>query len=247
MGRGLRAADHGGRTSRWAGRDLGSNDQALFVVFRGTEPDNIKDWFSDLRFKQRKNPAYRGKVHRGFMQALQLVWPEVKKNIEKRLQEGVRPICFAGHSLGGALATLATQRAHRTSGFTVDGLYTYGCPRAGNPDFKRAFGGIRKRLFRFENNNDIVPKVPTSHILHYDYVHVSEPIYFKGDKKTVIKHPSAFARRSDLYFSRMRGLLEKGVDGIDDHSLQEYKTVIKRQMDRSPLTTHRVPFAGFWS
>ena len=227
---------------------IATNRNTVFVVFRGTEPDNLTDFVTDAKVRQKKNPAYKGKVHRGFIQALQLVWPQLIKEIRTRVNAGgrMRKVCLAGHSLGAALATLATQRLHRMRDIEVDALYTYGCPRAGNLDFKRGFQAIKKRLFRFENNNDAVPKLPPDILFFYDYTHVSEPLYFYGDG-TYERNPSVGERHKDLVLSRLKGLLTPGVDGIQDHGLDQYSKLMKAQM--SPGATKRrmlPPWQKFW-
>lgn len=86
-----------------------------------------------------------------------------------------KPIFVTGHSLGGALATLASYRLMKM-GLNVRGLYTYGSPRAGNAafvhDFRvRAFRkGLKLKgksgvsgeggLQRFVDHNDVVARIP---------------------------------------------------------------------------------------
>lgn len=67
-----------------------------------------------------------------------------------------------GHSLGGAVATLAAVHLRR-SGVACD-LYTYGAPRVGNDRFVAHVGGEPDRLgftARVTNTRDIVAAVPS--------------------------------------------------------------------------------------
>ena len=223
---------------------VASGARSVFVVFRGTEPKDLRDWITDAKVRQVKRSLYKGKVHRGFAGALQLLWPEVINEVHARLREGAQKkgIWVAGHSLGRALATLATQR-FRLTGYPVRALYTYGCPRVGNQDFKRAF---KVPAYRFENNNDVVPKVPPERTLTYKYEHVCAPLYFGRDGR-LLQNPSSRQRREDMFFGGIHAILEPGVDGIKDHGLDRYAALIKQQIrDASIRRTMRTPWKGFW-
>lgn len=86
-----------------------------------------------------------------------------------------RPFFVTGHSLGGALATLASYRLMKM-GVNVRGLYTYGSPRVGNQAFTHDFRmlafnkGLKAKaspqksgeggLNRFVHRLDLVARVP---------------------------------------------------------------------------------------
>lgn len=130
------------------------------LVFRGTELD-ARDWVTDLDtlFTPWSNGA---RVHRGFAQALDLVWTPIEAALVNRSGR----LLFTGHSLGAALATLAASR-HRP-----DALYTYGSPRVGDIAFGRSVTGLIHH--RFVHCCDIVPRVPPEIL---DYRHVGELTY----------------------------------------------------------------------
>src|SRR5262249_14828413 len=97
-------------------------------------------------------------VHQGFRRALNRVWDQVHGCVKAYRQNWPNAeICFTGHSLGGALATLAFSR------FADPGscLITFGGPRVGNDVFRdRVLSNPAKRIFRYVNRNDTVPHVP---------------------------------------------------------------------------------------
>jgi GTP-binding protein EngB required for normal cell division len=95
---------------------------------------------------------YAGVVHPGFALLLEEFLPYIKTVIEKT---NPKSICLTGHSLGGALATLAAYRL--MNAFSIDSVYTFGSPRVGDKDFRDQYS---IRHFRFENKNDIVPHLP---------------------------------------------------------------------------------------
>ena len=135
----------------------------LVLAFRGTEK-KVSDWLTDARCV----PTVEGKakVHTGFLEAFaknkDAAGRTVKKVVEEILdrqdakdQDGNRlPLFITGHSLGGALALLATKLVVPN----VDGAcYTFGAPRIGNYEY---FRFIKTPVYRIVNSSDIVPRVP---------------------------------------------------------------------------------------
>ena len=129
------------------------------VTFRGS--DDMEAWF-DFNFDLVPvdwEPG--GKVHQGFREALDAIWVPISNAIEA-LPDGT-PVIYTGHSLGGAVATLAASR--RPPAVT----YTFGSPRAGDA----AFGSTVPvdSLFRIVNNRDVITELPIGlgHVgqLHY--------------------------------------------------------------------------------
>lgn len=74
-------------------------------------------------------------------------------------------ITFTGHSLGGALASLAAARTAKQgfrSGSQIK-VYTFGQPRVGNVQFARNFDAILPNTYRVVFRRDIVPHMPACH------------------------------------------------------------------------------------
>src|SRR5437879_3380091 len=108
---------------------VASNADAVLVAFRGTEPDDLKDWITDADAVFAHTEV--GPVHYGFWAALQSVWTQLEQTIQQH-QDRAQSLWITGHSLGAALATLATARLRRALK-PIHGLYTFGSPRAGRP------------------------------------------------------------------------------------------------------------------
>ncbi len=90
---------------------------------------------------------------------LHYIWLDVWKTLQK--ERGMRSLWITGHSLGGALAVLATAKLRFEKAQPVSGLYTYGQPRVGDFEFCSRFDqGFGDYTFRFVNFQDIVPRVP---------------------------------------------------------------------------------------
>jgi hypothetical protein len=83
----------------------------------------------------------------------------------------IKSISILGHSLGGALATLAAaQIAFSNPGLAAGiELWTYASPRVALPDFMTAFSEAVPNAYRIWNTLDIVPQVPT-----FPYTHIGQ-------------------------------------------------------------------------
>jgi len=158
--------------------------EAIILAFRGTRIEgfvdpitrfrfvntNLQDMLANFNFLPHDLGEGR-KVHRGFNQALDLVYPKVKKIVDQiKQQSPSKAIWCTGHSLGAALATLAADRL--SAKYRVQGLYTFGSPRVGNTEFCKTFPV--GNTYRFVDNRDLIPKVPPevlySHIGHLKYL-----------------------------------------------------------------------------
>ena len=134
---------------------LVSNEGMVVLAFRGTS--TLKDLGTDGKFKF--TVLENKKVHFGFNQALDCVWADLYDAL-CGLKAPDQPLWVTGHSLGGALATLAVDRL-TDERMDVSGLYTYGQPRVGDRDFAKQFDvKMGKSSFRFVNDEDVVTRVP---------------------------------------------------------------------------------------
>ncbi len=123
------------------------------VCFRGSS--KLRQWIMNSltrphgwrRFQREGVPA-GGFVHSGFYVLLKRVWPLVLPELESC----PRPWIFTGHSLGGALASLASLVTEPNL------VCTFGAPKIGNEPLHDLVN--ETRLWRLVNDVDLVPRLP---------------------------------------------------------------------------------------
>ena len=112
-------------------------------------------------------------VHDGFWE----MWTAVKSELFGAVDQALAThpdyrFAITGHSLGGALATLAAadfrKREQRYSDLTE--LFTYGSPRVGNGAVADLLTKQSTKNYRVTNGDDTIPRLPPS---TFGYVHIS--------------------------------------------------------------------------
>jgi hypothetical protein len=197
----------------------------VIVAFRGT--DEGWDWLDNLNVPSVHHEL--GRVHRGFKLALDDIWPGVVKAVN-RFRDRKQSVWITGHSLGGALATVAAGN-WIAEDRPFHGVYTFGQPRCGDRTFARNFNiEAKSRFFRFQNNNDIVTRIPQRLM---GYSHVGTFIYI--DRRKVMDTDIAWWYR---FVDSVGGILdafdEKGFDGIEDHAIPDYIEALTKNIDKAP-------------
>ena len=188
-------------------------DGTMILAFRGTS--SLKDWMTDVDINLVNGPG--GKVHDGFLCALNSIWRRLAKTLDAA--RGHRKLWITGHSLGGALATLATAKLRLELAQPVNGLYTYGSPRVGNEEFARNFDAdFYYQYYRMVNNNDVVPRIPFR-LMSYRHVGIFKYFDISGKINDKITW-------SDITLDRLKGriedFLDPNTDGIKDHAITRY-------------------------
>ncbi len=223
----------------------------LVLAFRGTEPKKWKDWKTD--FKGRLIEPMGGRpderVHEGFHDAFQAVTGQIKDALA---EHGGPPIYTTGHSLGGALAVLATRFIAKDS---QGACYTFGAPRVGNDKLDDI---MFTPIYRVVHGADAVARVPPSkwyfrvfsflvdfvplwreqiraavrwiNLNFGGYIHFGDMRYINtegvaSDKLGIHSNPHLLAR---LYWLGMRLISTKGAAAIGDHSMSLYRRKLRQ-------------------
>ena len=189
------------------------------MVFRGT--DEIEDWIDNVNIFPTKELF--GEFHKGFWSATEEVWHDLYQKYEEKRKQNKRPLFITGHSLGGAMATVAAARLlHLDKPFM--GVYTFGQPRVMKHDTADTFNAKDKsRFFRFQNNNDIVTRVPTRGM---GYSHVGQILYISEEQK-IHRDPGYWFKFLDTIDGCLAALQEDGIDAVEDHNIEKYLAAIK--------------------
>lgn len=148
----------------------------LLVAIRGTLV--IDEWlknFTAIPSAYDFVPDF-GHVHLGFESVYRTVRNSLFNTL--RAQPPTTRVTLIGHSLGGAIATLAAPDIVINLEKPLVDVFTVGGPRVGKPDFRARFNGIIRDCFRVTNQLDIVPHLPTIATL---WRHVGEEIEVDGD------------------------------------------------------------------
>ncbi|MFI9206049.1 lipase family protein [Streptomyces sp. NPDC053048] len=203
-----------------------ASDHMIITAFRGTEPAQIRDWLSDATTPPWPGPARTGYVHYGFGEALESVFPAVKKTLEELRTNG-QTVWFTGHSLGGALAILAGARLYlEEPKLRADGVYTFGQPRTCDRLLAEAYNkGFRNRMYRFVNNNDIVPQLPPEPA----YTHVDTLRYIDSSGK-VRESVSLLGGLGDRVKGMTADAFAPASDGVRDHSIKKYIAALEKNL-----------------
>ncbi|MFE2722157.1 lipase family protein [Kitasatospora sp. NPDC059327] len=202
-----------------------AGDHMIVTAFRGTEPQQIRDWLSDATTPPRPGPAGTGYVHYGFAEALTSVFPDIRDTLAELRTED-QSLWLTGHSLGGALAMLAGARLHlEEPRLTADGIYTYGQPRTCDRLLATACNkGFKDRIHRFVNNNDIVPQLPPEPA----YTHVDTLRYIDASGK--LRTTGLIGGLTDRAKGLTADAFAPASDGLRDHLLRNYITALEKNL-----------------
>lgn len=204
------------------------NPSDIFIVFRGTREE--AEWINNFKpmpkfFLQKAGEQELGEVRNGFnnIYAEKNLGdkPTIKETIGSCLSspnfwQNTNRIFITGHSLGAALATLASVHIQQLAKEVVKKggncpsiyLYTFASPRVGGSKFAENFDdseAIKIDSYRIFNTEDIVPSLP------FPTTQIVDEAILKG------MQPDQIARL--LFF---RGFLEKITGG---QSIKKYQHV----------------------
>lgn len=129
------------------------NDKYIFLGFRGTEATSIKDIKADAKAIITVCTS-GGKIHSGFDEAFNQVSVEIQTTLDQK-EFTSKPLFITGHSLGGALATVATKKLMHKGGIAA--CYTFGSPRVGDEEWTI---NIKTPVYRIVNAADPVTMLP---------------------------------------------------------------------------------------
>ena len=166
-------------------------------------------------------------VHRGFYKQYLTVKDIIRDRVRDYIKlEGIenKKVIFAGHSLGGALATIGSllTAVHVPENVEIE-CFTFGSPRVGNSGFVSVFEKYVKTNHRIVNMIDPVPMIPT----RWRFRHVYGGKYLKENDIT------EDWSLKDRILSKIKNIMFCKYNIIDDHKLINYIDNIKNQIELS--------------
>ncbi|EAU90643.1 lipase [Coprinopsis cinerea okayama7 len=142
--------------------------RTVVVAYQGTDPDKFFPLLTNANFdlKPLSSSLFPGvsssvRTHDGFGDAHARSANAVLSAVRTGLsQYGTNSVTLVGHSLGGALATIATLHLSvNLPSSTTFRTVTYGMPRVGNEAFVNLVNS-KSVMNRINNKDDLIPIVP---------------------------------------------------------------------------------------
>lgn len=197
------------------------NENDVILSFRGTA--SFKNVLTDIKifkiiYPKRILWLWKYKSHKGFAEAYIAIRDELKKALRENIKKDDE-VLITGHSLGGALATIAALDFKRSLKFKNElAVYTFGSPKIGNNNFVKVYNKKVKNSFRIVNDEDIVPQAPPGRFDHVDtYVLIDE------GKKLIIN--PGFFEKLEKRFEGTGGVLTG--KSLKAHSSEGYLEFMK--------------------
>jgi hypothetical protein len=185
--------------------------RTLFVSFRGST--NLQDFVNNLDFRlvPLDTPQSKVRIHAGFHRRFRLIEASLKEAVHAQSDRFDR-IIVTGHSLGGALASIASVYL---ANMVQKNVYcvSFGSPRVGNREFVDLFRKSVSGSRRFVNSGDPVPSIPM------------EAFYEHATPAIVLTELKSQLERSEVFgIDRIReAILNLELDKIRvNHDIQAY-------------------------
>jgi len=202
-----------------------SNANCHLVIFRGTMPFSLIQWWTDAQVTWevvRLQEGTEGEVvyvHKGFKDALEgrsgSQKPSVRELLNAKLRELATPealaktegdnpkpkhIFITGHSLGGALASVYAHSLTLQDEELKDrvkGICTFGQPRVGGESYIARFNRFFGEIcLRYVNDSDIVTRLP---LMDWGYKHHKSKRFISGMTRETIADRQEIEREHSYY------------------------------------------------
>jgi len=204
---------------------------SVIVAFRGTT--DLRNWLTDLDARMLPwDQAQELPVHRGFLEA----WLSIREDVIYALRDiPLTKVWFTGHSLGGALAMLASYDLRYGPNVSA-GLYTFGQPRVGGRQFAKLYNLLlRDRAWRVVHREDLVPHVPW---LLGRYAHAGAEAWYERNDPHSVMIDRTFAQYAVADLSAAADVLLRDSRDIGrwigDHEISNYLALFPKCHDLFP-------------
>lgn len=142
---------------------ISHNVQAIVIAFRGTQSVNqliselLETVFSSME------DFLGGKVQTYWKKSFEILWKDMEPTVKSLISSHPSyQIWVTGHSLGGAMASLASAWIAYENILSRQNIimYTFGMPRVGDYKYAMQHDQLVNNSWRIVNFDDIVPRLP---------------------------------------------------------------------------------------
>lgn len=211
---------------------------AVFISFRGSV--TLEDWVRNFCFNHTREIDITAVVedgtalHSGFY----LDFLSCRDSLISLLPRGetIPPVCFTGHSAGGALAVIASYFLHDFFSESSLKVVTFSAPQVGNKIFSERFNkklGL-ENVVMFQNECDLVPRLlrdaPVEDVKRMGYSDVGVPIIIKT--RYFVRYVDSILKFGDSDFSFVKDCalkIKKGFRG-------KFREKMERQLTFMEMT-----------
>ena len=141
------------------------SEKSIAVAFRGTEhSQQLVNEILRILTEPKQVFETGGRVQRYFLHAFEVVWSDLQNHVYEQLRKHPSyKVLVTGHSLGGAIASIASTVIAFKKKTTKDNLllYTFGQPRVGNHEYALSHDTLVPLSYRVTHYRDIVVNLPT--------------------------------------------------------------------------------------
>ena len=138
--------------------------KAIVVAFRGSKnADQVFVQFIETLVAP-KTSFLNGEVQTYWKRGFDLLWPNMEAEVKALVSQNPSyQIWVTGHSLGGAMASMASTwlSYYNIAPRKNIILYTFGMPRVGNYDYALQHDQLVNNSWRVVNDDDLVPHFPS--------------------------------------------------------------------------------------
>lgn len=161
-------------------------------------------------------------VHFGFIRQYRCLEDEIISELQHYINDhNIKTLNIAGHSVGGALASVAAIQLHHEFPTLDISCYTFGSPRPGNKQFSHLFKKSVKNSYRFVNASDVVTTIPSSRW----FCHVDSGEWF---------YENQFYQRWFTFRHRFRSFVNTTlISSPSFHSIDKYYEDIKNKWNKT--------------
>ena len=186
----------------------------LTIAIKGSS--GWREWFANAELQMAPFRIPGTRVHGGFREVFDRIAEPIAAEIAAR--EPVR-LVLAGHSLGGAVASMLAAWLARP-GLDVS-VYTYGSPAPGDRAFAAAHEERAPAAWRIVHDLDAAPHTPKG-----PYHHVGSKLWIDGDGRDIGPLRGGW-RTARFYLQRLSW------DDRGDHRVDAYLAALRARAARS--------------